>query len=215
MHIGPHVNARIADLFNALVLGERLAQGCAHRQAVIAADTKIRHFFTHQAQQEAFHALVLKGTVAVLDCKRNADTPLIQALHAYGARLEADLDARRLAPSLLGMQVMLEGIGAVVLQKLDVSLSDRHIPRFAPFRRLVLKQEDAHHAFGLHMLKQIITADPAQIEPLRAAARDYLALARDLLIACSELFQHFDSSVIDYSASVEQHLPRWLTQTAP
>ena len=215
MHIGLDVNARIADLFHALALGERLAQDCACRQAVFAADPDIRHFLTRQAQQEAFHALVLNGAVAVLDSKRNADTPLIQALHAYGARLDSDLDARRFAPSLLGMQVMLEGIGAVVLQKLDVSLSERHSPRFAPFRRLLLQQEDAHHAFGLRTLKQIIAADPVQVEALRVAARDYLALARELLFTCSDLFQYFDSSVTDYSASLDQHLPRWLMETAP
>ncbi|MGH8710032.1 MAG: hypothetical protein ACREVA_01745 [Burkholderiales bacterium] len=213
MHIGLDVNACIADLFHALALGERLAQDCARRQVVFAADPKMRHFLTRQSQQEAFHALVLNGAGAVLDSKRNAATPLIQALQAYGARLESDLDARRLAPSLLGMQVMLEGIGAVVLEKMDMNLSELHSPRFAPFRRLLQQQEDAHHAFGLHALEQIITADPAQLEPLRVAARDYLALSRNILFTCSDLFQYFNSNVTDYSASLEQHLPGWLSGT--
>ena len=94
MHLGPDVDARVADLFRALALGECLAQDCARRQAVFVADPEIRHFLTRQARQEAFHARMLDGAVAVLDSKRHADTPLTQALQAYGARLESDLDAR-------------------------------------------------------------------------------------------------------------------------
>ncbi|MGH8750093.1 MAG: hypothetical protein ACREUV_00135 [Burkholderiales bacterium] len=215
MHIGLDVNARIADFFRALALGERLAQDCARRQSDFALDPKMRRFLKRQAQQEAFHALVLEGAGVVMDSRRNTATPLIHALQAYDARLESDLDARRLASSLLGMQVILEGIGAVVLEKMDLSLSTQHSPRFVPFRRLLLQQEDMHHAFGLRTLEQIIADDPEQMAALRAAARDYLPLARNLLFACSDLFAHFDSNAEDYSASLEQHLPRWLLAPAP
>lgn len=208
MHIGPSTQIYIARLCHTLAYGERLAQNCARRQAELTAEPKMRRFLLQQAQQENFHALIFQGAVAVLAPKQPVASPASDALQDYGKRLEADLETGKLAESLLGMQVVLEGLGSVVLEEIGIALS-QHGSLFAPFRRL-LQQEDTHHAFGLHALEQLRARDGVEAQQLQAAGRDYLELSDQALLACCELFQHFDSDPGDYSQSLRQQLPDWL-----
>lgn len=214
MHIGASTQMHIARLFHALAYGERLAQDCARRQAELAADPKMRRFLLRQAQQENFHALVFEGAVAVLAPKEAVASPATDALQDYRKRLEADLDTGKLAESLLGMQVVLEGLGNVVLEKIDITLS-QHGSRFAPFRRLLHQQEEAHHAFGLHSLEQLLRDDSALIHRLRAAGKDYLECSQTALESCADVFLHFESSPAEYAQSLNRQLPYWLQEIAP
>ncbi|MBC7945348.1 MAG: hypothetical protein H7X91_08825 [Burkholderiales bacterium] len=95
-----------------------------------------------------------------------------RALRRYAERIEADLAEREFTRSLVGMQVVFEGLRAVVLRKLDIGLSE-HGQCFAPLRLLLLRQEDAHHEFGVRSLQRLV-GSAEECAGLRTALRRVL-----------------------------------------
>ena len=65
MVVLPSERVPIARLLTFLEHGERMAHGCAQRQATLAPDPKARRFLTTQARQEAMHAVVLRGAIGL------------------------------------------------------------------------------------------------------------------------------------------------------
>ena len=188
MRIGTDLKGQLARVFQVLVAGEHLAQECALKQTALATERKTRSFFVTQAQQERQHARIFQSAASALAPRGNVShSPALRALHRYGERLTADLECGNLAGSLVGMQVVLEGVGAMVLNAMDAELNRRG-DHYAALRRRLLLQEDAHHAFGLRCLEQLCANTPAVSHSLVAAGREYSALSIDILSACEEHF---------------------------
>lgn len=188
MRIGTDLKGQLARLFQVLVAGERLAQECALRQALLAPERKTRSFLATQARQEGLHAWVFHCAASALVPRGSAsDSPPLRAMHLYRERLFADLDSGNLAGSLVGMQVVLEGVGARVLKEMDTELRRRG-DRHAALRRRLLLQEDAHHAFGLRCIERLCAETPAASALLATAGGEYTALSIGILSACEELF---------------------------
>ncbi|MBA2352869.1 MAG: hypothetical protein H0V78_14110 [Burkholderiales bacterium] len=207
-----HPEANISRVFAALGEGERSARDAARKQADIAPDGKARRFLLAQARQEAFHAWVCDGAVHWLapDSAGASALPAAvkRALRRYAERIGTDLAEREFTRSLVGMQVVFEGLGAVVLGKLDIGLS-KHGKRFAPLRRILLRQEDAHHEFGVRCLQRLIASD-AERAGLGAACAGYCELSDADLRACSELFGDFDAEIAEYIEQARTGLPAFL-----
>lgn len=203
---------RIARLFNVLWHGERIACAIAMRQARVCREPKARRFFALQATQEALHATVFHAAATLLAPRgRSLRTPAIAALDDYRRRLDDDLAAGDLAGSVVGLQVVLEGLGDVVLKRLNPELN-RHGARFAPWQQLLLAQEDTHHAFGCRWVKR---CSGAALPALAASARDYLSFGTRLLAASEELFGYGLSTVASYDAQLRATLPEALMVEQP
>lgn len=203
---------RIARLFNVLWHGERIACAIAMRQARVCREPKARRFFALQATQEALHATVFHAAATLLAPRgRSLRTPAIAALDDYRRRLDDDLAAGDLTGSVIGLQVVLEGLGDVVLKRLNPELN-RHGARFAPWQQLLLAQEDSHHAFGCRWIRR---CSSAALPTLAASARDYLSLGTRLLAASEELFGYGLSTAASYDAQLRATLPEALMAEQP
>lgn len=210
MPIAASQNVRIARFFAAMSRGERLAQRAARRQADIAPNRKARGFLLVQSRQEAFHALLFEGAANWLAPRANLPDSTGIALERLAGRIKADLDAGDFAASLVGVQIIFEGVGAVALAKLDAGL----IPgagRFAPVHRLLLRHEEAHHAFGVRTLERMLASGDADESTLREASVEYLALNRSLVAASAEMFADFDADAAEYVVRVHASLPACLS----
>ena len=188
MRSGTHLKDRLAHLFQVLLAGEQLAQECAMRQTLLATERKSRLFLATQAQQEALHVRLFSRAANSLAPRGGvSDSPAVRALQRYRRRLLADLNDGNLGATLVGMQVVLEGVGAIVLKEMD-SVLHRRGDRYAALRRRLLLQEDAHHVFGIRSIEYLCTQTPAVITQLVTAGQEYGELSADLLTACEELF---------------------------
>src|SRR3989304_2983822 len=111
---------RIARLVNVLGHGERIACAITMRQGRVCRDPKARRFFALQATQEALHATVFHAAATLLAPRgRSWRTPAIAVLDDYRRRLDDDLAAGDFAGSVVGLQVVLEGLGEVGLKRLN------------------------------------------------------------------------------------------------
>ncbi len=207
--IGPGCNTRIARLFHALWHGECIARDAAAWQARICSEPKARRFFALQAAQETLHATLFGAAVSVLAPRTSAlETPTLSALDRYRKRLEDDLEAGRISSSVVGLQIVLEGLGALTLARMNLALSG-HGARFAPCKRLLEHQEDTHHAFGCRWLeRQRIESAPA----LAADAREYFELACDVIDSSEDMFGYGISTPESYRAQLRAALHAALTR---
>lgn len=209
MLIRTGLKRQLAHALQVLLQGEQLAQECAQRQATLATGANIRRFLALQARQERFHAEVFRQIVLALDPRAAltpADSPACRAMIQFRQRLSADLDARDLPSSLVGMQIVLEGAGAAILKDIDDAL-DRRGERFAALRRTLRRQEEAHHAFGLHALKRLTASQPELTPRLCAAASDYQRLSAAVMSGCDEAFQ-----ALGATTPRPPPLPAWLCE---
>lgn len=207
MLIRPGLKGQIAHALDVLMLGEQLAHECAQRQAPLAAAPNIRRFLALQARQERFHARIFRQIVLALDPRARLatmDSPAGQAMARFRERLAADLQARDLPASLVGMQLVLEGVGAAMLKDIDHALGRRG-DRFAALRHTLRRQEEAHHAFGLHTLERLTASQPELTPRLRVVARDYHQLGSTILSACDEAFH-----ALGAITASPPPLPTWL-----
>lgn len=203
--------AQIARLFSFLVIAERLAHDCALAQAGIAPDASMRRFLLAQARQEAFHAQVFQGAVRCLAPRGISSGPSLLPMTRYRALLEDAIRRRDIPETLLAQQVILEGLGDVVLDRIDAGMTDRGMG-FARLRRTLLNQEHAHHIFGLRRLERLINTGRASAATLRERGKEYLALTDEILAVQGDLFEIFDEDPTAYASAVRAHLPIWLTK---
>lgn len=198
MRRGTDLKGRLAHLFQVLLAGEQLAQECAMRQALLATQRKTRQFLATQAHQEALHARLFSHAANSLAPRGGvSDSPALRVLQRYRRRLLADLDDGNLGATLIGMQVVLEGVGAIVLKEMD-SVLQRRGDRYAALRRRLLLQEDAHHIFGIRSIEQLCAQTPVAIPQLVTAGQEYGELSADLLTACEELFSYLGADARFY-----------------
>ena len=199
----------LARLLQFLEHGERLAHDCARAQAGLAPDAGMRRFLSGQARQEALHAAVFHGAVAWLAPRNLGDCPVLPPLERYRARLADAIGRGNFVETVLAEQVILEGLGEAFLQRIEAGLVKRQAA-FGELRRLLLRQEEAHHAFGRRVLERALAAGETSSEALRAWAQDYLALADETVSALGDLFDAIDEDPSVYVADARRSLPEWL-----
>lgn len=138
---------RIAPLLAAVSFCEKMSRDVALRQSTLAPSAALAHLLRWQSRQEAMHALLFESAIHVV--RRDAVCPpaLMHALAQFAARLHADLDAGRLAASMLGLQCVFERLACVALEPPPGELECVG-DHFVPLLGIVKHQEVAHHRLG-------------------------------------------------------------------
>lgn len=209
MVIAPDQRREIARLFSFLMEGERLAHEGALRQADMAPEPAARRFLLAQARQEGFHARVFQSAIGWLAPKGVSAPPGLAVMERYRRLIEEAIERGDLAESLLAQQVILEGLGHVVLSRIDGGMSKRAIG-FSRLRRILLYQEKAHHGFGIRELKRLLDRQVIAPEGFRQRAQDYTALTDSMLASLSGFFGFFDEDPVEYTRELRHHLPDWI-----
>lgn len=205
MHIHPGENEQIARLLGFLIQGERLAETCAARQAALTSQPGMRRFLLAQSRQEALHAAVFENASAWLAPARKSSPPMLVSMQRYSAHIDAALCAGDLAETLLAQQVILEGLGEVVLTNIAVGIQRRN-GVLQRLHRSLLHQEQAHHSFGMTHLKSMQGAGLISAETLRCKAHWYLDCAEDMLDELQGQFDYFDEDATQYKHALRAHL---------
>jgi hypothetical protein len=198
----------IARLLTFLEHGERMAHECAKAQAALAEDSGTRRFLLSQAKQEAMHARVFQGAIAWLAPKHLRDTPFLPALEEYRRMLNDALARRDLMETFRAEQVVLEGLGEAVLTRIEQGLVKRAAP-FGLLRRILLRQEEAHHGFGLRQLERAIERGETDVKDLGRRAPRYLASADAMVFTLCDLFESIDEDATAWAHDVRTFLPSW------
>lgn len=215
MNLLPTEHRQIARLFDFLLQGEQLAFDCASAQATLFDDRASQKFLRNQARQEKFHYHVFKSGIGILAPKGISGTPGKLEMQSYRRLLEAALRRGDRAETLLGMQVLLEGLGDVALKHISAGFETRHLQFLCRrVRHLVAGQEDAHHSFGLRRLDALMQ-QPELAEAMRQRSQDYLELLDRLLDSVAELFDFFGEEPQCYKREFQQSLPEWLGAGRP
>lgn len=209
MVVHPDERAPIARLLTFLEHGERMAHECAEIQAGMVNEPGARRFLQSQARQEAAHALVFKGAIAWLAPRHLGESPFLPALEEYRALLQERLASDDLLDTILAEQVILEGLGEAILTHIERGLEKRAAP-FVRLRRILLRQEEAHHGFGRRWLERAIAQDETDVPALRRRAQQYLALSDAMILDLGDLFDSIDEDPAQWAADVRTFLPDWL-----
>jgi hypothetical protein len=196
-------------LFTVLAAGEALAHDCALGQAKLTANAHQHRFFTSQARQEAMHRRVFECTALCLAPKGIGSPTVLAPMNAYRTLTESALKRGDLAETLLAPQVVMEGLGEAVLERVDFGLNTRGYG-FTKLRRMLMRQEHAHHAFGLRQLKQLFAEGSEIRSRLRERARVYQALSDEILRVQAPLFEFFGEDLQAYQCAARRDLPAWL-----
>jgi hypothetical protein len=143
----------IAHLFQFLIQGEQLALHCSKRQYAISHKAKDKAFFLKQSRQERFHASAFIFGKNIIRTKGVGATIGQSVMSDYKRLINEALNRGDIAESLLGMQVILEGLGDVTLENMNTGISKKR-GTFDRIRKVILSQEDEHHDFGIQYFKQ-------------------------------------------------------------
>lgn len=182
---------QIAQFLAGMTRAEEISRDVSRRQAAMAADPAMRRFLVLQSRQEASHARVFGAALRLTTRRSRCPGRLAGALSAFEARLYADLDAGRLESSLIGLQGVLEAIGAVALSAPMTELSAIGA-RFVPFRATLLRQEAMHHRYGRYWLARLAAGNGCAGDALHRSWREYADLGDAALSASVEIFEGFD-----------------------
>ena len=132
----------LSHLLEFLEQGEQLAHECATFQKTLTCEPSIQYFLHRQAAQESFHAITFKAVIAWLAPRSSLSTPFFQPLKEYRRRLMGAVKRKAFAETILAEQIILEGLGEVVLKRIETGLVKQHSP-FRQFARLLVNQEIA------------------------------------------------------------------------
>jgi hypothetical protein len=204
LDLSPTQRSCLRALLDLLAHGERLAADCAAGQAQLCDGTLAR-FFRSQSRQERMHAWVFDAAAARLGGAHGRVPP---ALRSYRAQLEADLAAGDMAASVVATQVVLEALGHTVLSELQRGLEQRR-SALAGVCRMLLRQEQAHHAFGLGYVTR--TCDAAT---LSVAGTRYAARAGELIDRHEHLLEGLGVAPGAFRIAFESALPAALRRIA-
>lgn len=209
MIVLPDERVPIARLLRFLEQGERLAHDCARRQARLAPEPALSRFLKGQARQEAAHAVIFQGAIAWLAPRHLGPCPFLAPLERYRTLIEQALGRGDFAETILAEQIILEGLGEAILQRIEAGLVKRRAP-FIRLRRLFLLQEEAHHATGCRFLERQVATGQASADALRLQAQAYLELAQAMVMTLADLFTSIDEDPSAWASDIDQYLPAWL-----
>jgi hypothetical protein len=190
---------RIHQLLDVARAGEELAHDVALRLVTRVADPADAAFLMRQAGQEHGHARVFAAAAAMLGRRPGREGDKL--MRPFRRALESDLDSGRIDASVVGLHLVLEALGSEVVGRINLDLHGLG-RAFAPVRRALLAQEDAHHRFGIRYVARTLLADPDRRPEIAAAATQYVALARELLDDCDALFTLSRATPSDYLALI-------------
>jgi hypothetical protein len=210
MLVYPNERIPIARLLQFLEHGERLAHDCARAQAELAPEPAMRRFLLGQARQEAAHAVVFQAAIAWLAPRHLGACPLLPPLVRYRALLDDALRRGDLAETLLAEQIILEGLGEAILKRMEEGLAKREAP-FGRLRRVLIHQEEAHHAFGHRYLERAIEEGHTSADCLRPHGLEYVALAEAMVGTLGELFDSIEEDPYAWIRDAKTYLPAWLS----
>ena len=199
MNIGADEKKHIARYLKFLLCGERIAHSCSARQAKLCDDKQMKQFLLKQSRQEKFHAMTFQSGILFL-APKGVNTPAKKHTEIYSALLDEAIANHDLLSSVIGLQVILEGMGEVALSRLDFGMKQRDAG-LQKLRRAILAQEDAHHDFGLQYL------DKNQLATRSIGPEAYLAVIGDMLSSMQNLFEFFDEDSDQYIADFRRNLP--------
>jgi hypothetical protein len=208
MLVGHDERVPIARLLTFLEHGERMAHDCPKAQAALTEDSGTRRFLLSQAKQEAMHARVFQAAIAWLAPKHLRDAPILPVLEDYRRILEDELARRDLLETFLAEQVVLEGLGEAILTRIEQGLVKRAAP-FGTLRRILLKQEKAHHGFGRRMLERAMADGRADARRCVGRANRYPVLTDQMVLALSDLFESIAEDPTAWAQDVRNFLPEW------
>lgn len=204
-------HAHLAELLQFMVLGEQLAHDCAKVQATLVREPGLQRFLAGQAKQEGRHAVVFQWAIRWLAPRSPQSLVIPHQMNQYRRLIMTALTRGDLAESLLAEQIILEGLGQAILQRLETGL----LKRGAPFRKLrqrLLQQEEAHHGFGLRTLQRMLDDGHTSIDHLRELAPAYLELGKALLFSAQDSFYCIQEDPHEYWKDFQRGLPVWLQE---
>lgn len=207
--LGEHTH--LAQLLTIMVLGEQLAHDCAHAQISLAPTPGMQTFLASQARQEGFHALTFQGAIRWLTPQSQHPSPMSKHMNAYREILEDAIDRQDFAETLVAEQIILEGLGELILKKIEGGLVKRGAP-FHRLRRMLIHQEEAHHQFGLRVLTTMLEQDQETYETLRERTKKYLPLVKTLLFSAQDAFYSLNEDPQEYWDDFQQHIPVWVLE---
>ena len=214
MLIKPEERAPLAHLLSFLELGEHLAHDCAIQQVALSSNDGMRHFFMSQARQEFFHARTFRMAARWLGTKHIGASPYTHTLRQFRVQLEQAYCRGDFLTTVVAEQVILEGMGEVMLKKLDHGLMKRQAA-FQKLRQVLLLQEEAHHGFGLRVLERAIIHQEISVTAIREQAQPFVQLAERLVLSLADLLYSIDEDPHWYLKEFHQHLPAWLGEPSP
>ena len=207
MFIHADERQHIARLFAFLLQGEQLALDCSRQQVDLFEDRAARQFLRNQSRQEKLHSRVFKAGIGILAPRGVSEVPGKQQMADYRRLVEEALGRGDATESLLAMQIILEGLGDVLVKRIDAGFELRGIGGLCRrVRHLIVGQEDAHHAFGLNRFEALF-AEREIPDYLLRRSQDYLGLLDELVNAVSPMFAYFDESVDEYMREFYADLP--------
>jgi hypothetical protein len=206
----PEVKRQTTRLFVALEYGEQLAHDCARQQAQWVGDPRARRFLNAQARQEASHAAFYRRAADWLMPAHHYKAP--DTLRQYGRQLQQAADSNDICDTLTGSQIVLEGFGEQIISRLNRGM-DHHEIGFRRLRRLLLRQEQSHYAFGLRTLQQLTVTTPARVERIPSLAAGYLQQVGRIIDEMSDVFVSLDEDPGEYHADLLDNLPGWIRGT--
>lgn len=208
----PPNRCELARLFSSLEYGERIAQRCAARQSYLVSDLRHARFLRRQAKQERLHAFIFGRITAWL--APGAAPPPARGLRVVEAMLDNALRSGDLAESLLGQQVVIEGLGETLLTRLGAGAAPLGFGLSRLQRRLV-GQEHAHHTFGIRVLQELLESGSIRAEWASEKARRYLDVIDGMFCECADIFDALDEDPAVHRADVHRRLPAWLSPEPP
>lgn len=112
------------------------------------------------------HAVVFQGAIAWLAPRHLGDAPFLPALEQYRGMLQEALRQGEFLETVLAEQVILEGLGEAILNRIEQGLVKRNAP-FERLRRILIHQEEAHHGFGCRIVERAVAAQEVDLVRLR------------------------------------------------
>lgn len=122
--------------------------------------------------------------------------------------LDEALDRKDLVETLLAEQVILEGLGEAILTRIEKGLAKR-AASFGRLRRILLRQEEAHHGFGRRRLERAVERGETDHESLGRRAQRYLALTDAMVLTLRDLFDSIEEDAAAWADDVRTFLPDW------
>ena len=207
MFIKTEQRHQIARLFAFLLQGEQLALDCACRQVDLFEGRVAKRFLLNQSRQEKFHCQVFRAGIGILAPRGISDVPGQSQMYDYGRLVNEALERGDAIESLMAMQIILEGLGDVLVKRIDAGFESRGLGNLcARVRHLIVGQEDAHHTFGVNYFERHFDNRETPMA-LLLRSQDYLGLLDELVSSVSPQFEYFDESVDEYMQEFRADLP--------
>ena len=199
----------LSQLLSFLVQGEKLARNFSRQQSDIFSDDISCRFFAQQSRHEFMHVNIFNAGIRYTNARGpNVSFPET-VMNNYAGLLNEAINSGNHAETIMGLQVILEGFGDVILNRLNDGLEKRG-NQIGRIRKTILSQEDVHHTFGLKRLEEMTRDDPELKSTLIKRAEDYFELINCFLAASSGLFSHFHIDPRIYHEGLNENLPEWL-----